>query len=80
MKLLCEVHYEYIMGNEICMLSFLLAVQWALHTIVSALFKAGIYRWLIIASLRASWAAEVNVPNILDSATQRRIFIQDLSQ
>lgn len=31
MKLLREVHYEYIMGtDEICMLSSLLAVQWAL--------------------------------------------------
>lgn len=68
MKLLCEVHYEYIMGtDEIYMLSSLLAVQWALCTVISGHFKASIHRWLIESSQSAFLAAQLNVPNIPSS-------------
>lgn len=45
--LLCEVHYEYIMGTEICMLALLLAVQWGLCAVISGHFNTSIHRWLI---------------------------------
>lgn len=48
MMLLCEVHYEYIMGAEICMHALLLAVQWDLCTaVISGHFNTSIHRWLI---------------------------------
>lgn len=45
--LLCEVHYEYIMCTEICMLASLLAAQWSLCAVISGHFNTSIHRWLI---------------------------------
>lgn len=49
MKLLSEMHYEYIIGALICMLSSLLVVEWVLQcrSIISGHSKADIHSRLI---------------------------------